>query len=207
MRKYLQFCAVPWNPDPHYLPRTWYKKHWRGFWSATAPSAVRDQGSVRQRRLWLWRAIIHDPELVLLDDPVKVPNEPERQTMVEIVQSLRAAGKTVVVASQHVELYRPIATHGLFLAPVERCTPVPSCGVARRVRCAFARVELFLGIDEADGPSNTFAHKTGVLFAEPADDSIRNHPRRRGRDVTKLIKEVSEHGFPVITFQERAGAF
>jgi ABC-type multidrug transport system ATPase subunit len=208
VRKYLQFCAIPWNPDPHYLPFLVQKALARVRVADATHDPVSQLGVHLKRRLALARAIIHDPELVLLDDPVRVPNEPERNIMVEIVQSLRAAGKTVVVASQHVELYRPIATHGLFLAggTVYACTELRgSQPASMRIR----RVELFLGAEEQAKAVKFIRTLEGVLFAEssPEDLCIQIIVEGDATDVTKLISWISDHGFPVVTFQERAGAF
>jgi ABC-type multidrug transport system ATPase subunit len=206
VRKYLQFCAVPWQPDPLYMPYLVQKALARVRVTDASHDPVSQLSALMRRRLALARAIIHDPELVLLDDPIKVLNEPERQAMVEIVQSLRASGKVVVVASQHVELYRPIATHGLFLAggTVYACTQLRGGQPASmRIR----RVELFLGIEvDPQKAVKVIRNCPGVLFAEPADDGYQIIVEGDASDVPKLIELISR-SYPVITFQERAGAF
>ncbi len=207
VRKFLQFAAVPWQPDPHYLPYLVQKALARVMVSDSTHDPVSQLQEGERKRLALARAVIHDPELVLLDEPIRVTSEGERKKMVEVVQGLRAAGKAVVVASQNVESYRPIATHGLFLAggTVYACTPLRGAQPASmRIR----RVELFLGSDVDANKAVKFIRSCGgVLFAEPAEDGFQIIVEGDATDVPKLISHISQHGFPVITFQERAGAF
>ncbi|MHB2015555.1 MAG: ABC transporter ATP-binding protein [Candidatus Xenobia bacterium] len=210
VRDYLQFCAMPWNPDPDYLPYLVQKAMNRVRFSDTSQDPVSGLSPQLQRRLALARAIIQDPELVLLDDPIR-PTQAgstlERQAMLEIMQTLRAAGKALVVSSQHADLYRPIATHGLFLAggQVYACTDLRvSNAIPMRIR----RVELFLGTDVAQERALKFIKAcNGVLFAECGEDGFQIILEGEADDVKMLINQISQNGYPVITFQERAGAF
>ena len=56
-----------------------------------------------QRRLNLAVAIIHDPELVLLDEPTVGVDPQSRNAIFERVEQLRDAGKQVVYTTHYME--------------------------------------------------------------------------------------------------------
>jgi ABC-2 type transport system ATP-binding protein len=52
------------------------------------------------QRMHLARALLHDPELLLLDDPVGDLDDASRDAMLSLLAELRSAGKTLVMASR-----------------------------------------------------------------------------------------------------------
>ncbi|MGC4000820.1 MAG: ABC transporter ATP-binding protein [Anaeromyxobacter sp.] len=65
------------------------------------PVAVLSGGM--KRRLNLAAALVHDPELVLLDEPTVGVNPQSRNAILERIQALRAAGRTVVYTTHYME--------------------------------------------------------------------------------------------------------
>ncbi len=56
----------------------------------------------QQQRVLLARAIVHDPELVLLDEPFNGVDIPSQEKIVEILHSLSMRGKTIVVVVHNI---------------------------------------------------------------------------------------------------------
>ncbi len=56
-----------------------------------------------KRRLNLAAAIVHDPEVILLDEPTAGVDPQSRNNILEMVQKLAAAGKTVVYTTHYME--------------------------------------------------------------------------------------------------------
>ncbi len=56
----------------------------------------------QQQRVLLARAIIHDPELILLDEPFNGVDIPSQEKIVEILHDLSENGKTVVVVVHNI---------------------------------------------------------------------------------------------------------
>lgn len=56
-----------------------------------------------KRRLNLAAAILHDPELVLMDEPTAGVDPQSRNAIFEIVESLKAKGKTIVYSTHYME--------------------------------------------------------------------------------------------------------
>lgn len=52
-----------------------------------------------RQRIKLAQALVHDPEILLLDEPLKGADPTQRVLLIEIIRSLGDAGKTVIVSS------------------------------------------------------------------------------------------------------------
>jgi branched-chain amino acid transport system permease protein len=57
-----------------------------------------------QRRLEIARALVNDPDLVLLDEPAAGMHPGEVRSLVQLIDDVRAAGITVLLIEHHVEL-------------------------------------------------------------------------------------------------------
>jgi ABC-2 type transport system ATP-binding protein len=57
----------------------------------------------QRRRLWLALALVDDPRILLLDDPVAGLGSRERQEFRRVVRRIQEAGKTVIVTTRNVE--------------------------------------------------------------------------------------------------------
>ncbi len=62
-------------------------------------SKIREFSKGMQQRVGLAQAIIHDPELVILDEPTSALDPLGRRRVREVVQYLKAQGKTVILNS------------------------------------------------------------------------------------------------------------
>ena len=63
----------------------------------------------QRQRLALGLAMLHDPELLLLDEPTTGLDPLARRALHEIVRDLRARGKTIVLVSHYVEEIEQLA--------------------------------------------------------------------------------------------------
>lgn len=68
-----------------------------------------------RQRLALARAIIHDPELLLLDEPFSNVDVASTQTMASLLGKLRDGGKTIFVVTHQAEILRAIADESITL--------------------------------------------------------------------------------------------
>lgn len=64
---------------------------------------VRTLSGGMKRKLLLVRAMLHDPDIFLLDEPTVGLDLPYRKTVWKLIKELKAAGKTVVIATHYLE--------------------------------------------------------------------------------------------------------
>ncbi len=68
-----------------------------------AKTNLRELSGGTKRRLTLIRALIHDPELIILDDPTTGLDPHARQHLWDRLGSLRAAGRTLILTTHYME--------------------------------------------------------------------------------------------------------
>jgi ABC-type multidrug transport system ATPase subunit len=82
------------------------------------PALKRRVGQYSQgmrQRLSLARAVVHDPELLLLDEPFSNVDLGSAAHMVRLLQSMRQAGKTIFVVTHQPSLLRDAADESVLL--------------------------------------------------------------------------------------------
>jgi len=70
----------------------------------------------QQQRGILARALVADPELLLLDEPFNGLDRENRNTLLKLVRDLSAEGRTVIVSTHDLEIAQQSCTHVLLLA-------------------------------------------------------------------------------------------
>lgn len=70
----------------------------------------------QQQRAILARALVSSPELLLLDEPFNGLDRENREMLLELVASLPAEGRTVIVSTHDLEIAKRASTHVLLLA-------------------------------------------------------------------------------------------
>lgn len=68
-----------------------------------ADSRVSDLSGGQRQRLALATALVHDPELIFLDEPTAALDPAARRSLWEVLGTLRTAGRTVVYTTHHLE--------------------------------------------------------------------------------------------------------
>jgi heme exporter protein A len=68
------------------------------------------------QRLAIARALLHDPEILLLDEPLSHLDEPSCRTVLEVLMDLRARGRVIVLVAHQLAEVIELATSVAFLA-------------------------------------------------------------------------------------------
>jgi len=68
-----------------------------------ADAKVNDLSGGMKRRLLIARGLVHDPQLVLLDEPTVGLDPQVRQDLWSLIDGLRVAGKTVLMSTHYIE--------------------------------------------------------------------------------------------------------
>jgi ABC-2 type transport system ATP-binding protein len=92
-------------------------------------------------------AILHDPDLLILDEPSSGLDPVNVELMMEIVLELRAAGKTIILSTHQMELAEKICDD---ICLINRSRKVLD-GPLREIRQGFGRNSVALRIEGGDG--------------------------------------------------------
>ena len=121
---------------------------------APRPARVLSRG--QKQRLGLARALVHDPSVLLLDEPASGLDPRSRIELREVLRGLAAEGKTVLVSSHVLSELEEVYDHAVFLSQgrtVELATAAQPASVSRGWRLdAIDPVALRTFLDEADIP-------------------------------------------------------
>jgi ABC-2 type transport system ATP-binding protein len=136
-------------------------------------SYVQDLSRGMQQRLCLAHALVHDPQVLLLDEPASGLDPRARVELRELLRELRSLGKTIVISSHILpeldELCTSLAIidHGRLMASgrVE--------DIADRFRVGSVyRVRLLGGAEELDAARALLAGRTDVASVVVRDDGL-----------------------------------
>jgi ABC-2 type transport system ATP-binding protein len=159
-----------------------------------------------QQRLCLAHALVHDPQVLLLDEPASGLDPRARVELRELLRELRAMGKTILISSHILPELEELCTS---VAIVDRGLVLAQGRVAdieKRLRFgAVLRVQLLLGGEALEAARERFAADPDVASAVVLEDGTIELGFRGDDDATaRLLASAVGAGLPVISFSRAA---
>jgi ABC-2 type transport system ATP-binding protein len=167
---------------------------------------VQDLSRGMQQRLCLAHALVHDPRVLLLDEPASGLDPRARVELRELLRELRSMGKTIVISSHILPELEELCTsvaivdHGQVLAQGRVSE------IERRLRFgAVLRVRLLLEGDELAAARDRFATQPDVASATILPDGT-IELGFRGDDAAsaRLLADAVSAGLPITSFARAA---
>jgi len=138
--------------------------------SSRADDVVRTFSGGMQRRLAIARALLHNPPLLILDEPTVGVDVEARHQIWAHVRSLRTAGRTVVLTTNYLDEAEALCDRVAILrAGKLLAEDTPAALTARTGRC----LELECAEPDALRIRDALVSHPGVLRAEAADFGLR----------------------------------
>ena len=167
---------------------------------------VQDLSRGMQQRLCLAHALVHDPLVLLLDEPASGLDPRARVELRELLRELRSMGKTIVISSHILPELEELCTS---VAIVDRGQVLAQGRVAeieRRLRFgAVLRVRLLLEGDELAAARDRLATEPDVASATILPDgTIELGFRGDDAAAARLLATVVAAGLPVASFARAA---
>ncbi len=137
-----------------------------------------------QQRLCLAHALVHDPQVLLLDEPASGLDPRARVELRELLRELRALGKTILISSHILPELEELCTSVAIIDRGQVLAQGRVADIERRLRFgAVLRVRVLVEGEALEAARATFAADPDVATA---DDPRRRHhrarvPRRRRR--------------------------
>ena len=140
----------------------------------------------QKRRLDLGIALVGDPELLFLDEPTTGFDPAARRSAWELVRSLRALGKTVLLTTHYLDEAQQLADRVAVIRDgriVKQGSPAELIGSAPKVEIRYREDGRDVVI-ETDEPTRLLAELTGAAAAAGASSTRSRSCARRSRTST-----------------------
>jgi len=148
-----------------------------------------------QQRLSLARVLLHDPKVLLLDEPASGLDPRARIEIRELLKELKRMGKTILISSHILhELAELCNTIGI----IEQGELIFSGTVAEAVRRSRTGTVLIVAVTDRTPEAATLLKKTpGVQAVEHADGAMRVTLASEVEDVTFVVRALLEGRFGI----------
>jgi ABC-2 type transport system ATP-binding protein len=159
-----------------------------------------------QQRLCLAHALVHDPAVLLLDEPASGLDPRARVELRELLRELRSLGKTILISSHILPELEELCTS---VAIVDRGQVLAQGRVAdieRRLRSgAVLRIRVLAEGEALEAARAHLAADVDVASAHVLDDGT-IEIGFRGDDAAsaRLLREAVSAGLPIVTFARAA---
>jgi len=156
-----------------------------------------------KQRLCLARALIHDPEVLLLDEPASGLDPRARVEMKEILKQLKELGKTIIISSHILSELAELCSvvgimdHGRLAAYGSINDIMRQLNSARTliVKPLAMSEEFLRALTEQPGVSSLIENTTDCEFRFDGAEA----------DMARLLSNLTARGIPIVAFREREG--
>jgi ABC-2 type transport system ATP-binding protein len=145
-----------------------------------------------QQKIQFIASIIHDPELLILDEPFSGLDPVSVNLLKGIIQELKEAGKTVIFSTHQMEQVEQICDD---ICLINHATKVLG-GSLREVKSRFGRNTVVLDCDNADAVLNSNLIKRHTRFASYSELLLND-----GVDAQEVLRQVLAAGARVNRFE------
>ena len=159
-----------------------------------------------QQRLCLAHALVHDPEILLLDEPASGLDPRARVELRELLRELRSLGKTIVISSHILPELEELCTSVAIIDRGQVLAQGRVTDIERRLRFgAVLRVRLLADREAVEAARDHFASDPEVASAVVLDDGT-IELGFRGDDAAsaRLLAESVRAGLPIASFARAA---
>jgi ABC-2 type transport system ATP-binding protein len=160
-----------------------------------------------KQRLCLARALVHNPQVLLLDEPASGLDPRARVEMRELVRELRRMGKTILVSSHIVPEMEELCTwigvveRGRMVAVGPKAEVLRRAATGRRVRIELANADearIAAARERLEGSAGVAGVESEDGVLEVAiDDQLAQH---------RLLRDLVEAGYDIDAFTPIAGS-
>jgi ABC-2 type transport system ATP-binding protein len=169
-------------------------------------SYVQNLSRGMQQRLCLAHALVHDPAVLLLDEPASGLDPRARVELRELLRELRTMGKTIVISSHILPELEELCTSVAIVDQGQVLAHGRVADIERRLRFgAVLRVRLLLDGDELAAARDRFAADPDVASATIlADGTIELGFRGDDAASARLLAGSVAAGLPIVSFARAA---
>jgi ABC-2 type transport system ATP-binding protein len=198
--EYLDYFANAYKMDKRVIPSRVDEIIWKMNLDSKRNELISGLSRGMKQRLGIGRAIIHDPPLIVLDEPAAGLDPKARVELKELLKELHAQGKTIFITSHILADLEEICTSiaimekGRLLRVGRLEELMREAAMARRyrIRLAVPGFALAEWLAARQGVSEAVEARAAGEFAFSGDD----------RELAELVKDLVQAGAPVCGVEE-----
>lgn len=157
-----------------------------------------------KQRLCLARSLIHNPELLILDEPASGMDPRARIEMKGILKTLKEMDKTILISSHILHELAELCTS---IGIIERGKLVYSGELQDIMRRITGKTILEITVlDNTDKAVNLLREQPLVEHISGKDNTLEVSFSGNDQDMANLLKLLINQGIPVLTFAREAGS-
>ena len=159
-----------------------------------------------QQRLCLAHTLVHDPQVLLLDEPASGLDPRARVELRELLRELRSLGKTIVISSHILPELEELCTSVAIIDRGQVLAQGKVADIERRLRVgAVLRVRVLGDDAAAESARAHFAEQTDVASAKVLDDGTVELGFRGDDEATaRLLATAIRAGLAIVSFSRAA---
>ena len=168
--------------------------------NSTSDSLVDSLSRGMQQRLSVARVLLHDPKVLLLDEPASGLDPRARIEMRELLKELRGMGKTIIISSHILHELAELCTHVGIIERGELLFHGPIKEILQRVKTS---TKVHVRVVEQQDLAALLLQKTkGVKSVEQTDGQLIVELTRQTHDFTALTRLLIDNNFKIREVRE-----
>lgn len=173
-----------------------------GLWEKRDEGAGRLSGGMK-RRLMIARALIHEPRLLILDEPTAGVDIELRRSMWDFLRELNARGTTIILTTHYLEEAESLCRN---IAIIDHGKIIENTSTRELISRLDSETFVFDLREDAQPEDPRVARLTagGEFPARLADARTLEVDIRRGKDINDLFAEFSRTGLHITSMRNKA---
>ena len=153
-----------------------------------------------KQRLCLARSLVHDPALLILDEPASGLDPRARVEMRELLKELKAMGKTIIISSHILPELSELCTHIAIMEAGRLVVSGTNQEIVEHTRTG--RTLQIRVMDQADGAALILQEELGLTEISFINNSLELPFSGSDEDLNRILNRMVEGGIPVVSFSE-----
>jgi ABC-2 type transport system ATP-binding protein len=149
-----------------------------------------------KRRLMIARALVHEPRLLILDEPTAGVDIEIRRSMWEFLREINAAGTTIILTTHYLEEAESLCRHVAIIDEGEIIEDAPMSRVLRKLQREVFVLSL---ADELERAPELSGFSTELLDATELEVELGAE-----QNLNDLFRELNTRGLQVVSMRNKA---
>ena len=153
-----------------------------------------------KQRLCLARSLVHDPALLILDEPASGLDPRARVEMRELLKELKAMGKTIIISSHILPELAELCTHIGIMEAGQLVINGTNEEIVEHTRTG--RILQIKVMNQADGAALILQEELGLTEIPFLNNCLDIPFSGSDEDLNRILTRMIKDGIPVISFSE-----